>query len=195
MKFEILKLCIILFINISSLLAITSNSKMRQLPPTKGPKVSFILNKNQDGSMIVPGNTTFSVNIEANPSTGYVTYLKNYQNITQENKLKIYKMKYDNNTRMYTTEMVKDNSDRDGAPSYYNFQMRAVKPFENLKLEFITVKPWEFRKSNKNFFKNTLMLSTSKDDEFSVSTSNNANMIKNANFLLSALLLLFVLFN
>ena len=167
MKFLLLTISIFLYINTKFISAISSN--LKQLP-NSGPKVTFLVNKNQDSYLSVPGNTTFSVSIEGNPSTGYVTYIKNYENITKANNLKIYNLAFDNTTKLYTSKIFEkknNTSDADATPGFYKFEMRAIKPFKDLKIEFITVRPWEIQKPNKVEFKNTIKMSTTNTLEFS----------------------------
>lgn len=107
------------------------------------PKLFKIEDSSNNTVLNVPKNTTFYINVRANPSTGYELFLKNYDAI-DKNYLKIDNLLLDPKTNYYisnkfTVEKSKNNTVL-GKPGYYQFSLVALKDFSNIDLEFITIR-------------------------------------------------------
>ena len=73
----------------------------RQSPSNLDNIRAFQIDESKNNSIInVVKNSTFYLDVKANPSTGYDLYLKNYDSINKNN-LKFKNILFDNTTKLY----------------------------------------------------------------------------------------------
>lgn len=94
-------------------------------------------------NITVNSNTAFKIRIEGNPTTGYIWYISNVNDINQQ-LLLITNINSNNTTEDYAINQQYDGIV--GQPGYYIFEFEAKKPTltdRPIRIEFIEKRPWE----------------------------------------------------
>jgi len=198
MKFIIKIFLAFLYVNISSVFSKNLKEKAekkvsRQLPPSLK---EFKITETDNNSIInVVKNVTFNLNLQANPSTGYGLYLKNFDSL-DKNSIIFHNILFDNTTKLYMSNVFIPEKNNGtiipvGAPGHYQFQLTTIGNFTNADLEFVKVK----QREPKNFISLTkIKLTSSKFGKFSMKLSLSASINKmNSIYFLFLILWVFIL--
>lgn len=94
-------------------------------------------------NITVKVNTSFKIKIEGNPTTGYIWYIGNVNEIKQQ-FLVMKNINSNNSTDNYIVD--KNNDGIVGQPGYYLFEFEAIKTtllYKPIKMIFNQKRPWE----------------------------------------------------
>ena len=110
----------------------------------------------------VPPKEFFTIKVKGNCTTGFLTFIKNYNSIAVDEKhFEFLDIEYDNTVNLYKSkdyEII--HPDIDGGDGYSVFKIKALKPLDDIKLEFITIKPWEIKSKNAQSFISSVTMTT-----------------------------------
>lgn len=145
----------------------TNSSSIMQIDQTKNNSL-----------ITVPRNTTFELHVEANPTTGYMVYLKNYNSI-DKTYLRFENLVYDEVTNLYRSDEYLPNNNLNnqqnlvGTGGVYIFRITTLRDFNSIFISFVKIQPWDLNSETAQI---NLKLTTS-----TLPYTNSPLLNKNAN--------------
>jgi len=110
----------------------------------------------------VPSGKIFTIKVKGNATTGFLTFIKNFEEIYNNKKaIEFFDIEYDNLVKLYKSkdyEIIHPNNK--GSEGYFVYKIKVLKPLDDVKLEFITIKPWEIKNKNAKYFTTTVTMTT-----------------------------------
>jgi len=151
MKFVIRVLIAVLFVNLSLVLSKRLKEKEEKRISRQTPvnlKEFQITEMNNNSILNVVKNVTFNLNVQANPSSGYDLYLKNYESL-DKSTIKFENLIYDKASNLHMSNVFIPNKTKginNGGAGNYQFKIITFDNFTNTDLEFVKIRPFEPKK-------------------------------------------------
>lgn len=100
----------------------------------------------------------FTIKVKGNATTGYFTFIKNFNHVAETQKaVEFFDLEFDKTVNLYRSKDYEiTHPGIDGGDGYFVYKIKALKPLDEVKIEFLTIKPWEVNNKNAKFYITTV---------------------------------------
>jgi predicted secreted protein len=158
---------------------------------------TYEINETKNNTILnIPYNITFEIYVDANPTTGYKLFLKNYDSL-DKTQLQFSNIIMDSTAKAYmSNDYIPSKTSSEivgvvGSGGKYKFIIKALKEISNLELIFSQMQPWD---SSTETGKYSVFLTTNAKKPVLLSSTNDSKRIEHLPILLIIVIFYIFLF-